>query len=260
MEPTANAEWREIAAWRKAERARLVAARQALSSARLQALNECITTALRNGLPVSAGCVVGFCWPFKGEYDARHPVRYWRERGAFAALPEVVASREPLVFRRWWPGAPMKRGVYDIPHPDGTDVVVPDIALVPMNGCDDLGYRLGYGGGYFDRTLAQSRERMIAIGVAFEALRVPTIHPQPHDIPMDFVVTEAGLQRAAGGRLRVLDAGEASAAVRSLMIARKLPKAAPAGGAEYASPPCFAGEYPGFYGEDPKAPPENPGA
>jgi hypothetical protein len=100
---------------------------------------------------------------------------------------------------------------------------------------------------------------MIAIGVAFEALRVPTIHPQPHDIPMDFIVTEAGLQRVAGGRLRLLDAGEASAAVRSLMIARKLPKAAPAGQVEYASPPCFAGEYPGFFGDEPKAPPETPG-
>lgn len=259
MELTSTSNWSDIAAWRKSERARLVATRQGLSADHLQALNDGITRALRNGLPVSRGCVIGFCWPFKAEYDARHPLRYWRERGAEAALPEVVGKGQPLIFRRWWPGAPMKRGVYDIPYPDGTEVVVPDIALVPMNGCDDLGYRLGYGGGYFDRTLAQWRNRMIAIGVAFEALRVPTIHPQPHDIPMDFIVTEAGLQRVAGGRLRLLDAGEASAAVRSLMIARKLPKAAPAGQAEHASPPCFAGEYPGFFGDEPKAPPETPG-
>lgn len=242
--------WNDIAAWRRSERVRLVAKRQALPASERAAHDAAITTTLRNGLPLGAGCVIGFCWPFKSEYDARHPVRYWRDRGVVAALPEVVGKGLPLQFRRWWPGAPMARGVYDIPYPDGTEVLVPDVALVPMNGCDELGYRLGYGGGYFDRTLARWREAMVAIGVAYEALRVPTIHPQPHDIPMDFVVTEAGLHRAAGGRLRPLDAGEAAAAVRSLMIARKLPKAAPADPVGYASPPCFAGEYPGFYGDE----------
>jgi len=141
MELTSTSNWSDIAAWRKSERARLVATRQGLSADHLRALNDGITRALRNGLPVSRGCVIGFCWPFKAEYDARHPLRYWRERGAEAALPEVVGKGQPLIFRRWWPGAPMKRGVYDIPYPDGTEVVVPDIALVPMNGCDDLGYR-----------------------------------------------------------------------------------------------------------------------
>ena len=84
------------------------------------------------------------------------------------------------------------------PVPDGTEVLAPDFAIVPMNGCDDRGYRLGYGGGYFDRTLAACERRVIAIGVAYEILRVPTIYPQAHDIPMDFIVTERGMHAAGG--------------------------------------------------------------
>ena len=111
--------------------------------------------------------IVGYCWPYKGEFDARFAVRRWRERGAIAALPAVVDQRRRRCkFRKWWPGAPMKPGVYDIPVPDGTEIVVPDVAIVPMNAFDARGYRLGYGGGYFDRTLAACGRRMVAIGVA----------------------------------------------------------------------------------------------
>lgn len=243
--------WPEISAWRKARRAELIARRAALPADVHQRLNGAITAALEAALPVAAGCVIGFCWPFKGEYDARFPMRHWRERGAVAALPEVVGKGQPLQFRRWWPGAPMRRGVYDIPFPDGTEVLVPDVALVPMNGCDDQGYRLGYGGGYFDRTLAQWPGRMIAIGLAYEILRLPTIYPQPHDIPMDFVATEAGLHRAAGGRLQQLDAVTAADSIRQLMAARQLPRAEPVSQqAGYASPPCYIGEFPGWLGDD----------
>ena len=74
-----------------------------------------------------------------------------------------------------------------------------------MNAFDERGFRLGYGGGFFDSTLAACARRMVAIGVSYEMLRVPTIHPQPHDIPMDFVVTEAGICAAAGATLTLLD-------------------------------------------------------
>src|SRR6185436_2040899 len=101
-------------------------------------------------------------------------------------------------FRAWWPGAPMTAGVYDIPIPDGTAIVAPDAAIVPMNGFDAQGYRLGYGGGYFDRTLASMSPRPLAIGVSYEFARLATIYPQPHDVAMDFVVTEAGLHAVKG--------------------------------------------------------------
>jgi 5,10-methenyltetrahydrofolate synthetase len=201
--------------------------------------------------------VIAFCWPFKSEFDVRFAVRHWRELGATAVLPEVVAKGAPLQFREWWPGAPMKPGVYDIPVPDGTSLISPDIAIVPMNGFDGQGYRLGYGGGYFDRTLAALERRVLAIGVSYEALRVSTIYPQPHDIPMDFVVTEAGAWRGGGSRLALLRAPECAAEAKSLMESRGLPRRqrlaqAEPGAPAYASPACSASEIaPDYFGTTP---------
>jgi 5-formyltetrahydrofolate cyclo-ligase len=250
-------DWNEIKAWRKARRAELIARRVALGAGERQGWNERAHALLEQIVPAAPGTVIGFCWPFKAEFDARLAVRHWRERGATAALPEVVAKASPLRFREWWPGAPMKPGVYDIPVPDGTRVLVPDIAIVPMNGFDEQGYRLGYGGGYFDRTLAALERRVLAIGVSYEALRLPTIHPQPHDIPMDFVVTEAGAWRAGGASLALLGAEGCAAEAKSLLERRGLPRqrtqAQPvpqAGG--YASPACSAHEIaPGYFGTVP---------
>lgn len=245
--------WQEINAWRKARRAELIARREAVPADERQRWNEAITKSLEAGIPVPEGSIVAFCWPFKGEFDARYAVRHWRDAGAVAALPEVVGKGEPLQFRKWWPGAPLRRGVYDIPFPDGTDIVVPDLAIVPMNGYDELGYRLGYGGGYFDRTLAKWRGGIVAIGVSYEPMRLATIYAQPHDIAMDLIVTEGGIHRAVAGKLHKMDDGEAREYVRYLMSARGLPRAAPipASDAGYTSPPCYAGEFPGYFGDGP---------
>jgi 5-formyltetrahydrofolate cyclo-ligase len=249
-------DWNEIKAWRKARRAELIARRTAFRADERHDWNGRVSALLEQIVPVRPRTVIGFCWPFKGEIDARFAVRQWRERGATAALPEVVAKAGPLQFREWWPGAPMKPGVYDIPVPDGTRALVPDVAIVPMNGFDEQGYRLGYGGGYFDRTLAALERRVLAIGVSYEALRLPTIYPQPHDIPMDFVVTEAGAWRG-GDKLALLGAAECVAAVKSLMESRGLPRerGGPQAGLEtggYASPACSAHEIaPDYFGTTP---------
>jgi 5-formyltetrahydrofolate cyclo-ligase len=81
-----------------------------------------------------------------------------------------------------------------------------------MIGFDQRGFRLGYGGGYFDRTLAAISPRPLAIGVAFEMARLPDLRPQPHDIPMDFIVTEAGIYRTTGTRLALISTEECAAA------------------------------------------------
>ena len=249
--------WNEIKLWRKARRDELITRRVAFGADERHGWNERVSALLEQIVPVAPGMVIGFCWPFKGEFDARFAVRHWRERGATAALPEVVAKAGPLQFREWWPGAPMKPGAYGIPVPDATRVLAPDVAIVPMNGFDGQGYRLGYGGGYFDRTLAALERRVLAIGVSYEALRLPTIYPQPHDIPMDFVVTEAGAWRAGGVPLVPLGAAECAAEAKSLMESRGLPRersqawAAPETGG-YASPACSAHEIaPGYFGTVP---------
>jgi len=123
-------------------------------------------------------------------------LRHWLERliaqGARIALPVVVIRAAPLVFRPWTPDCRMVQGFWKIPVPAEGPDVVPDILLAPLLGWDDAGYRLGYGGGYFDRTLAAFSLRPLVIGVGLAAARLPTIFPAPHDIAMDAIVTEAG--------------------------------------------------------------------
>ena len=217
-------DWNEIKAWRKARRSELIARRAVLDRETRKRWNERITGLLEEGFPIVAGMVVGFCWPYKGEFDARFAIRHWRERGATAALPEVVAKGSPLRFRRWWPGAPMAPGIYDIPVPAGTEIVLPDAVVVPMNGFDNQGYRIGYGGGYFDYTLAALAPRPLAIGVSYEFARLATIFPQPHDIPMDFVVTEAAVYAADDGSLVVLDVAQCRARAARMLAMRGLPR------------------------------------
>ena len=107
----------------------------------------------------------------------------------------------PLEFRRWSPGVRMERGVYDIPYPADGPAVAPAALIVALLGFDDAGYRLGYGAGYYDRTIASFAQKPLAIGVGFELGRLATIYPQPHDIPMDRILTEAGSFVRSGERL-----------------------------------------------------------
>ncbi|MDO5706472.1 MAG: 5-formyltetrahydrofolate cyclo-ligase [Paracoccus sp. (in: a-proteobacteria)] len=117
-------------------------------------------------------------------------------RGAQVVLPVVQTPHAPLIFRRWTPDCRMVQGFWKIPVPADGPAMVPDVVLSPVVGWDDAGFRLGYGGGYYDRTLAALRPRPVVIGVGLQAARVATIFPQPHDIAMDVIVTETGV---AGG-------------------------------------------------------------
>ena len=246
-----NEAWPGIRDWRKAKRAELIAQRVALEDIRRRQLNAAITAHLEAGFEMLAGMTIGFCWPFKGEFDARFVVKHFRDLGAAAALPVVVAKATPLQFRAWWPGAPMTTGVYDIPIPDGTALVVPDAAIVPMNGFDAQGYRLGYGGGYFDRTLDAMSPQPLAIGVAFEFAGLPTIRPQPHDVPMDFVVTEAGIYVAKDASLARIGVATCRQRVQQLCAQRGLPRRRAEAATGYTSPACYAAEFPGYFGETP---------
>jgi len=249
MQMDASAKWPQIKAWRAQQRAALIERRVALPAAQRREWSAAIGACLESCFPLLAEMTVGFCWPYRGEFDARFAIRYFRERGATAALPAVVDKAGPLQFRKWWPGAPMTRGVYDIPVPDGTELVVPDAAIVPMNGFDERGYRLGYGGGYFDRTLAAAQPRPLAIGVSFEFARLPTIFPQPHDIAMDFVVSEAGVHAVSNARLESITPEECRVRAQRLCAARGLPRQRAGATGGYRSPPCYAGEFPGYFGE-----------
>ncbi|MGE0355400.1 MAG: 5-formyltetrahydrofolate cyclo-ligase [Burkholderiales bacterium] len=195
-----------LKAWRKAERERLIAERTAVAAGTLAQWRARIDANLAGAFPDLAEGTVAFCWPVLAEYDARHLVRGLRERGATTAMPVVVAPRTPLAFREWHPGVALAVGAMGIPYPADSREVVPDTVLLPMNGWDAQGYRLGYGAGYFDRTLASLAERPRVIGVSYEMARLETIHPQDWDIPADFVVTERGPYRRASDGWLVFEA------------------------------------------------------
>jgi 5-formyltetrahydrofolate cyclo-ligase len=184
-------DWPDVRRWRKERRTALIAARVAAGARKRAAWDEAITAQILDGVPNLEWLVVGFYWPFKGEYDVRRIARQLHARGTRLALPVVVEKHRPLEFRAWTPDAKLVPGIWNIPVPADRTIVEPDALLVPLVGFDGEGYRLGYGGGYYDRTLASRRRKPLTIGVGFELSALTTIHPQPHDIPMDAIVTEA---------------------------------------------------------------------
>jgi 5-formyltetrahydrofolate cyclo-ligase len=214
----------ELSTWRKAERERLIGDRERLDAATLDRFRQRIDGHLERSFPGLAAAKVAFCWPMRGEYDARPLAHTLRERGAVTALPVVVASGQPLAFREWHPGVSLASGPLGIPYPASSDPVVPTVALLPLNGWDEAGYRLGYGGGFFDRTLASLPKPPVAIGVGYELARMPSIRPQAWDIPMDWIVTEHGVYRRDPGGLVFLG------------------DAAPDKPGALASPVCYADE------------------
>lgn len=185
--------YQEIKLRKEVLRKELLAKRLAISPEQRHTWSNEISQLLISAFPLLNTMTIGMYWPYQGEFDPRFVIRHFRKSGAQAALPEVVQSDGPLRFRQWWPGVAMTKGIYGIPVPNGTAIVAPQVLLVPPVGFDSNGYRLGYGGGFYDRTLAVLAPRPLTIGVAFELSRVQTIHPQEFDIPMDFVITELGV-------------------------------------------------------------------
>ena len=186
--------WQE---WRKKKRLELLACRETVTNNDRIQWSMKITSSLEYGFPILNKSTVGFYWPYRGEYDPHPVMSALQKRGAVLALPEVESKRKLLYFRRWWKEAPMKIGAYNIPVTDNTELVMVDAIIVPMLGFDTQGYRLGYGGGYYDRTIIGFNPSPLVIGVAFEILRLDTIYPGSHDVAMDFIVTEAGIYQAS---------------------------------------------------------------
>lgn len=190
-EPVQTSAWPDVARWRKAERKRLLEERLAVNAENRQAMSERIATGLDQIIGKVAGRIVSSYWPFRGEPDLRDWAIRLIGRGGRIALPVVIQKGWPLEFRLWSPGDPLERGVWDILVPSRGPSVLPDVVIAPVVGIDQANYRLGYGGGFFDRTLAAMPRRPFVIGVGYAGSRIPTIYPQPHDIPMNAIVTDA---------------------------------------------------------------------
>lgn len=190
----------EVMRWRKAERARLIEQRLAIPRDARTALGERIAAHLEQAIGDPAGLTVSAYWPFRGEPDLRELLQRVNDGGGRAALPVVIARGQPLIFRVWAKGDPIERGVWNIPIPAAdAAVVVPDVVIAPVVGFDPACYRLGYGGGFFDRTLAAMPRKPRVFGVGHAQARIASIHPMAHDIAMDAVITELGMVEPAAG-------------------------------------------------------------
>jgi len=182
--------WAEIRQWRKATREKLIASRMALGAAKLLAKGAVAKEKLVAGVDLRKYNVLGIYWSMRGEIDVRDIARQHIEAGGTVGLPVVVEKAAPVEFWAWKPGMGMKRGVWNIPIPVKREVVIPEACIVPLVGFDSGMYRLGYGGGYYDRTLASLPQRPFCVGLGYAEAELPSIFPQLHDIPMNAIVTD----------------------------------------------------------------------
>ncbi len=167
--------------------------------------------------------VIGAYWPIKGEFDPLPALYRWQEDAILnhdillntAPAPESrtqlatesIAGRSPrkiglpvvdkvhktLTFHAWYPGCPMEEDAYGIPKPKDTEIIVPTLLFVPCVGYGPGGYRLGYGGGFYDRTLATLQPRPVTVGLGFTNGWLPDMEPEAHDIPLDALLNDNGV-------------------------------------------------------------------
>ena len=138
---------------------------------------------------------IGAYWPIKGEFDALPALYRWSEAepGRRIGLPVINRDTKQLRFHVWYPGCPMEEDAYGIPKPKDTEAFEPELLLVPCVGYGPKGLRLGYGGGFYDRTLADLRPRPFTVGVGYAHGHVPWLEGEPHDVPLDAMLVEDGV-------------------------------------------------------------------
>lgn len=148
------------------------------------------------GLACHPGQVVAGYWPMGDEIDPRPLLDALAGRGVVVVLPVVTARAQPLLFRQWDAGDPLEAGLHGTVHPRAeAPERAPDLLLVPLLAFDAQGFRLGYGGGYYDRTLAglRARAHVTTVGLAFAAQQVQAVPRDHHDQRLDMILTENGL-------------------------------------------------------------------
>jgi 5-formyltetrahydrofolate cyclo-ligase len=165
--------------------------------------NDLLQRVMRVWLIERPETVIGAYWPIKGEFDPLPALFRWQEAGLEEdaraaqrqrriALPVVNKVDKTLTFHTWFPGCPMEEDAYGIPKPKDTEVVQPSLIFVPCVGYGPSGFRLGYGGGFYDRTLAQIQPKPFTVGLGYDFAWLPDLQPEIHDVPLDAILTDAG--------------------------------------------------------------------
>lgn len=188
-----------VALQKKALRDRLVAWRKTVTAAQRAETAQALAWAgLSFARPFAPGTIVSGFASLADELDCMPLLRRLGEEGLGLALPVVTGKGKPLTFRAWRPDDEMDAGVWGIPQPKADKAVVaPDILLVPLLAVDRGGWRLGYGGGFYDRSLQalRAQKQVLAIGLAYEEQVVDAVPHLDYDEPLDWVVTPAGAMR-----------------------------------------------------------------
>ena len=138
---------------------------------------------------------LGAYWPIKGEFDALPALYRWSEsdEARRIGLPVINRDTRQLRFHVWYPGCPMENDAYGIPKPKDTEAFEPALLLVPLVGYGPGGNRLGYGGGFYDRTLAALSPRPFTVGVGYAHGYIPWLQAEPHDMALDAILNEDGV-------------------------------------------------------------------
>lgn len=179
---------------KKALRRELQAERQSLLDRHQRAVH--LQEVLRVWLVSRPETTIGAYWPIKGEFDALPALYRWAEADASRriGLPVVDRETKQLRFHVWYPGCAMEEDAYGIPKPKDTEAFEPQLLLVPCVGYGPGGLRLGYGGGFYDRTLAALEPKPFTAGVGYAHGFIPWLKGEPHDVPLDAILNEEGVQ------------------------------------------------------------------
>ncbi len=148
-----------------------------------------------------ADIAIGAYWPIKGEFDPLPALHRWKEDGELLddrnmrriGLPVVDKVHKTLVFHAWYPGCPMEEDAYGIPKPKDTEIIVPTLLFVPCVGYGPGGYRLGYGGGFYDRTLATLQPKPFTVGLGYGPGFIDDLQAEAHDVPLDAILNDLGV-------------------------------------------------------------------
>jgi 5-formyltetrahydrofolate cyclo-ligase len=182
---------------KKTLRRQLQAERQSLIDRHQRAMH--LQEVLRVWLLSRDDHLIGAYWPIKGEFDALPALYRWTEAhdNRRIGLPVIDKTTKQLAFHTWYPGCEMEEDAYGIPKPKDTERFHPTLLVVPCVGYGPGGVRLGYGGGFYDRTLATLAPRPYTVGLAYSHGFVPWLDAEPHDVPLDAVLNEEGVAWSA---------------------------------------------------------------
>ncbi len=162
---------------------------------------ELLQRVMRIWLVGRTDAVIGAYWPIKGEFDPLPALHRWKEDGELIdqpqprriGLPVVNREHKTMTFHAWYPGCPMEEDAYGIPKPKDTELIVPTLLFVPCVGYGPGGYRLGYGGGFYDRMLGSLSPKPFTVGLGFGTGFVDDLEPEPHDVPLDAILNDHGV-------------------------------------------------------------------